>query len=71
MEREARSLLDLIQIAGYCVEVDAIEDAATRTIRHRAVAFDDDGELRIVTAPTVLQALTELSEQLDRQSSVS
>jgi hypothetical protein len=64
MEHIAEMLLRTIKRAGYPVAVTSITDAATGVTTYAASAVDDDGGRRLVTAPSGMQALFELADQI-------
>jgi len=64
MERIAEMLLRAIRRAGHPVAVTSITDAATGAITYAATAVDDHGGRRLVTAPSGMQALFELADQI-------
>ncbi len=64
MEPNAEMLLCTIERAGYPVTVASTADDATGTTTYTATAVDDAGGRRFVTAPSGLQALFELADQI-------
>ena len=64
MERYAEMLLWTIERAGYPVAVASTTDDATGTTTYAATAIDDAGGRRLVIAPSGLQALFELADQI-------
>ena len=57
-------VLSTITLAGYPVAVASTTDAATGDTTYTATAVDDAGGRRLVTAPSGLQALFELADQI-------
>jgi hypothetical protein len=64
MERIAEMLLRTIKRAGYPVAFASITNPATGVTTYAATAVDDDGGRRLVTAPSGMQALFELADQI-------
>jgi hypothetical protein len=50
--------------AGYRVSVAEVRDWVTGATLYHALAIDEAGEYRIVSAPTELRALAELAKEL-------
>ena len=57
-------ILWTMERAGYPVAVASTTDAATGDTTYTATAVDDAGGRRVVTAPSGLQALFELADQI-------
>ena len=64
MERIAEMLLRTIKRAGYPVAFASITNPATGATTYAAAAVDDDGGRKLVTAPSGMQALFELADQI-------
>ena len=64
MEPYAEMVLWTIERAGYPVTVASTTDDATGTTTYTATAVDDAGGRRLVTAPSGMQALFELADQI-------
>lgn len=57
-------LLWTMERAGYSVTVASTTNTATGTMTYAATAVDNVGVRRLVTAPSGLQALFELADQI-------
>ncbi len=69
MERDGPTPLGLLEDAGYRVEVAEEYDERTHERRFHALAVDEGGDYRLVSAASQLEAIAELAKQLGLKES--